>query len=67
MLFLCSCAGEFNKVYKSADDSYKYEFAKEAFANNKFQQATVLLEDLITVKKASEDAQECLYMLGIAQ
>jgi len=67
MLFLCSCAGEFNKVYKSADDSYKYEFAKEAFANNKFQQATVLLEDLITVKKASEDAQECLYMLGMAQ
>ena len=26
MLFLCSCAGEFNRVYKSADDGYKYEF-----------------------------------------
>ena len=67
MLFLCSCAGEFNRVYKSADDAYKYEFAKEAFANNKFQQATVLLEELVTVKKASQDAQECLYMLGMAQ
>ena len=67
MLFLCSCAGEFNKVYKSADDSYKYEYAKEAFANNKFQQACALLEELVTVKKASQDAQECLYMLGMAQ
>ena len=67
MLLLSSCAGEFNKVYKSADNSYKYEYAKEAFANNKFQQASVLLEELVTLKKASEEAQECLYMLGMAQ
>ena len=67
MLLLCSCAGEFNRVYKSADDSYKYEFAKEAFANNKFSQASVLLEQLVTVKKASDEAQESLYMLGMAQ
>ena len=46
----CSCAGEFNRVFKSADDSYKYEYAKEAFANNKFQQATALLEQLVTIK-----------------
>ena len=67
MLFLSSCAGEFNRVYKSADDSYKYEYAKEAFANNKFQQASVLLEQLVTVKKASDEAQESLFMLGMAQ
>ena len=67
MLFLSSCAGEFNRVYKSADNSYKYEYAKEAFANNKFQQASVLLEELVTLKKASDEAQECLYMLGMAQ
>ena len=67
MLFLCSCAGEFNRVYKSADDTYKYEYAKEAFANNKFSQASVLLEQLVTVKKASDEAQESLYMLGMAQ
>jgi len=67
MLFLSSCAGEFNKVYKSANDSYKYEYAKEAFANGKFQQATVLLEQLVTIKKASDEAQESLYMLGMSQ
>jgi len=67
ILFFSSCAGEFNKVYKSADDSYRYEYAKEAFANNKFSQASILLEQLVTVKKASDEAQESLYMLGMAQ
>lgn len=66
-IMLTSCAGEFNKVYKSADSDYKYEYAKEAFAFGKFQQASTLLEELITIKKGSEEAQECLYMLAMAQ
>ena len=66
-LVLTSCAGEFNKVYKSSDTDYKYEFAKEAFAGGKFQQAATLLEELITIKKGSDEAQECLYMLAMAQ
>ena len=67
MALLTSCAGEFNKVYKSTDTDYKYEFAKEAFASGKFQQASALLEELITVKKGTEEAQESLYMLAMAQ
>ena len=66
-LMMSSCAGEFNKVYKSADNDYRYEYAKEAFANGKFQQASTLLEELITIKKGTEDEQESLYMLGMAQ
>ena len=66
-LTLGSCAGEFNKVYKSNDIDYKYEYAKEAFARGKFQQAQTLLEELITAKKGSDEAQECLYMLAMAQ
>jgi len=66
-LMLGSCAGEFNKVYKSADSDYRYEYAKEAFATGKFQQAASLLEELITIKKGTDDGQECLYMLGMAQ
>lgn len=34
-----SCASEFNKVYKTADNDYKYEYAKQCFAMGKFQQA----------------------------
>ena len=66
-LMMGSCAGEYNKVYKSTDSDYKYEYAKEAFAMGKFQQATTLLEELITIKKGSEEAQECLFMLAMAQ
>jgi outer membrane protein assembly factor BamD len=66
-LLLSSCASEFNSVYKYGDTDYKYEYAKEAFACGKFQQATSLLEELVTIKKGSDEAQECLYMLGMAQ
>lgn len=66
-LLMGSCAGEFNKVYKSPDVDYKYEYAKEAFANGKFMQASTLLEELITIKKGTDEAQECLYMLAMAQ
>lgn len=66
-LMTAGCAGEFNKVYKSTDADYKYEYAKEAFARGKFQQASTLLEELITIKKGSDEAQECLYMLAMAQ
>ena len=66
-LMMGSCAGEFNKVYKSTDTDLRYEYAKEAFAMGKFTQASTLLEELITVKKGSDEAQECLYMLGMAQ
>ena len=66
-IMMGSCAGEFNKVYKSTDADLKYEYAKEAFAMGKFQQASTLLGELITLKKGSDEAQECLYMLGMAQ
>ena len=62
-----SCASEFNAVYKSADNAYKYEYAKECFAMGKYQQAVALLSDLVTMMKGRENAQESLYMLGMAQ
>ena len=68
-LLLTGCKSEFNSVYvyKYGDNEAKYEFAKECFANGKFQQAISLLEELVTIKKGSDEAQECLYMLAMAQ
>ncbi|MBP5260932.1 MAG: outer membrane protein assembly factor BamD [Clostridiales bacterium] len=34
---------------------------------SKFQHAITLLEELVTIKKGSDEAQECLYMLAMAQ
>jgi outer membrane protein assembly factor BamD len=67
ILLLSSCAKEFNQVYKSNDYDYKYEYAKECFANGKYQRAITLLTDLITIEKGTDNAQESLYMLGMAE
>ena len=37
-LLFTSCANEFNRVYKTTDNTYKYEYAKECFANGKYVQ-----------------------------
>lgn len=66
-VFLSSCGSEFNKVYKTADNDYKYEYAKQCFAMGKFQQASSLLQDLVLVTKGRDHAQECLYLLGMAE
>lgn len=67
LLLLSGCAKEFNSVYKSKDYRYKYEYAKECFALGKYQRATTLLQELIIPQKGSQDAQECLYMLGMSE
>ena len=64
---LSGCASEFNAVYKSTDNNYKYEYAKQCFAMGKYQQASALLVDLVTMQKGRETAQESLYMLGMSQ
>lgn len=66
ILLLSGCANEFNRVYKSIDNNYKYEYAKECFANGKYTRATTLLQDVVTVLKGTENGQECLYMLAMA-
>lgn len=66
-LLFSSCAKEFNQVYKSDDYQYKYEYAKECFANAKYTRAITLLTDLVTLEKGTENAQESLYMLGMAE
>ena len=66
-LLLTGCAREFNSVYKSNDNTYTYEYAKQCFAMGKFAQAATLLQELVTVQKGRVSAQESLYMLGMAQ
>ena len=66
-VLLTGCAHEFSNVYKSADNTYKYEYAKQCFATGKFSNAITLLSELVTVQKGRETAQESLYMLGMAQ
>lgn len=66
-LLFSSCANEFNAVYKSTNTNYRYEYAKECFFKGKYTRAITLLNDLIVVQKGTDNAQESLYMLAMAQ
>lgn len=66
-LLFSSCAQEFNQVYKSADYRYKYEYAKECFAQGKYTRAVTLLQELIVQAKGTSAAEESLYMLAMAE
>ena len=66
-LLTAGCAGEFSKVYKSSSYDYRYEYAKQCFAEGRYVQAVTLLQDLVTALKGGDNAQESLFMLGMAQ
>jgi len=62
--FLSSC-GEYNKVMKSTDYEYRYEAAKSYFGNGEHNKAATILEELITILKGTNNAEESLYMLAM--
>lgn len=66
-LLMSSCANQFNQVYKSGDTTFKYEYAKQCYANGKYSRAATLLQELVTIKKGSTEAEECLYMLAMCE
>lgn len=67
LLLFASCAQEFNNVYKSNDYLYKYEYAKESFANGKYNKAITILQSIVTQQKGTKDAEDCLYMLAMSE
>lgn len=66
MLILTGCANEFNAVYKSSDYSYRYEYAKEQYNNGKYNRAALLLGDMVTVMKGTENAEEGLFLYAMS-
>ncbi len=65
-ILLGSCAKEFNAVYKSTDNVYRYEYAKEQYMLGNYQRASLLLGDMVTVMKGTDKGEECLYLYGEA-
>ena len=58
--------GEYQRVLKSTDPNYKFEYAKRAFDEKKYVQSATLLEEVITVLKGTERAEEALYLLALS-
>lgn len=65
LIMLTGC-GEYNKVLKSNDYNYRYEYAKQAFEKKKYVQASTILVDLVTVFKGTDKAEESLYLLALS-
>ena len=65
LIALCSC-GEYQRVQKSDDYNYKFEYAKQAFEEKRYVQAATLLKDCISVFKGSDKAEESLYLLAMS-
>ncbi len=66
LFLLTGCASEYNKILKNADYDYKYEYAKECFANGKYNRTVLVLQDIVTILKGTDRGQESLYMLAMA-
>lgn len=62
----CVSCGEYVKVQNSHDPEYKFEYAKRAFEQRKYQQAATILKDCVTLFKGTEKAEESLYLLAMS-
>lgn len=62
---LSSC-NSYNKLSKSNDYAYKYEAAKCYFTKGQYGRAATFLNELITILKGTDKAEESLYMLAMS-
>ena len=62
---LCSC-GEYQRVQKSDDYNYKFEFAKRAYEEKKYVQASTILGEIYTPLRGTSKGEEALYLLAMS-
>ena len=62
---LCSC-GEYQRVYKSDDVNYKFDYAKRAFEQKKIRTGCNSSQRLYFRFKGSDKAEESLYLLAMS-
>ena len=65
-LALLSSCGEYNKVLKSRDANYRFDYAKRAFNEKKYVNAATVLTDIITPLRGGPNGEEALYLLAMS-
>ncbi|MBR1387131.1 MAG: outer membrane protein assembly factor BamD [Alloprevotella sp.] len=65
-LVLSSC-GSYNNIYKTRDFLYKYEAAKQIYAEGQYNRAYLLLDQCLQSLKGTEYGEEALYLAAMAQ
>ncbi len=65
-LLLVSSCGSYTKVQKSADYTYKYETAKQYYAEGQYNRASLFLQEVIANLKGTDKGEESLFLLGMS-
>lgn len=65
-LLVFSSCGEYNKVLKSKDVDYRFDFAERAFDQRKFTQASTVLETIYTPLRGTPNGEEALFLLAMS-
>lgn len=65
LYFLVSCT-EYSKVMKSRDTDYKFEYAKKAYEQKKYLQASTILGEIYTPLRGTAKGEESLFLLAMS-
>ena len=63
---LTSCQTEFNEVYKTSDWTYRYDYAKQCYAEQKYTRSSTLFGDMLNLMKGTDSGEECLFLYGMS-
>ena len=63
-MVLVSC-GKYDRIVKTQDYEYKYEAAKQYYAEGQYNRAALLLQDVLSVLKGTEQGEESLYLTAL--
>ena len=61
LIIATSCA-DYNRVVKTQDYEYKYEVAKQYYAEGMYNRAALLIQDVLSVLKGTDQGEESLYL-----
>lgn len=64
LFFVGSCT-DYNQVVKTQDYEYKYEAAKQYYAEGQYNRAALLIQDVLSVLKGTDQGEESLYLSGM--
>ncbi len=64
-LILSACQGT-NAILKTRDYSYKYEAAKQCYAEGQYNRAAMLLSEVVKPLKGTDRGEESLFLMGLS-
>ena len=64
LLLVATGCSEYVSVTKTQDYDYKYEMAKQYYAQGQYNRASLLLNDVLTILKGTDQGEESLFLAG---